>query len=134
MRKQPPNETSRQQLNDQPPIEDSPQQLNDQPPIEDSPQQLNDQPPIENSPQKRFGRWTPLLILLTVTCLVRVAAVVALRDHLDADPDAYANLAVGLHDHGVLGFINNGDPVRPTALRPPLYPMLLAPFVSQGDV
>lgn len=75
-----------------------------------------------------------LLVLLAATACVRLATVTALGDHLSDDPDAYANLAVGVHDHGVLGFTHEGPPVRPTAVRPPLYPLLLAPLVVEGQV
>jgi len=63
--------------------------------------------------------------LLAAFLLVRIAALWHFRANLNSDPDIYLALARGLvAGHGL------ADPGTglPTAFRPPLYPMILAPF------
>lgn len=71
--------------------------------------------------------WVGLVLLAAA---VRAAVLVAVPDALAADPDGYRRLAENLVVHGVFG-----HGVVPTAYRPPLYPMMLAPAValSEGD-
>jgi hypothetical protein len=79
------------------------------------------------------GAWNrlfrhPLAILLLLTCVIRGGLLFARFDQLRADPDAYRRLAETWLATGVYG---NPIPLshvlpRPTAFRPPLYPMLLA--------
>ena len=67
-------------------------------------------------------------MLLAVTLLVRSVALLATPHALEADPDGYRRLAENLYVHGTFGY---GD--QPTAYRPPLYPLLLAPCMALGD-
>lgn len=62
-------------------------------------------------------RWSILLLVL----LIRGGALVLQRNRLAADPDGYRALAENLVVHGVLG-----RDERPSAYRPPLYPLSLA--------
>jgi 4-amino-4-deoxy-L-arabinose transferase-like glycosyltransferase len=67
------------------------------------------------------------IVLLAVA--VRGGVLVAQYDRLSADPDGYRALAQNLVEHGVLG---RGH--RPTAYRPPLYPIVLAACIAApGD-
>lgn len=74
-----------------------------------------------------------LLVLLAITLAVRVGVLVALQNNLHKDPDAYRNIADNLLQFGIYG-MGTGDPdnLQPTAYRPPLYPVLLAKFASDG--
>ena len=69
-----------------------------------------------------------LLTLLLIAFVLRCAVVVVRRDNLSIDRDAYLaiaeNLAAGNGFCSVVG--------RPTAFRPPLYPLLLAVCLSLG--
>ncbi len=64
----------------------------------------------------------PLLGLLVVVCALRIAAVVWHFDDLTTDRDRYGTIAGNLLNGE--GFCT--EPGRPTAFRPPLYPVLLA--------
>ncbi|MBX7164851.1 MAG: phospholipid carrier-dependent glycosyltransferase [Pirellulales bacterium] len=66
--------------------------------------------------------------ILCLALVLRAGVLVVEFGTLAADPDAYRALAANLRQHGVLG---NGE--RPTAFRPPLYPLLLAPVLGAGD-
>lgn len=75
------------------------------------------------------------MLVALAALLIRGAAVAALADGLAADPDGYRQLAECLLRTGTFGNLaesaGTGDrsqtPVaRPTAYRPPLYPLLLA--------
>ena len=66
--------------------------------------------------------------------MIRCLFLVATLDDLDRDPDAYRSLASNVLASGVYGWKKApanvesngaGDEFRPTAFRPPLYPMLL---------
>jgi 4-amino-4-deoxy-L-arabinose transferase-like glycosyltransferase len=67
----------------------------------------------------------PLMGLLALTLVVRLAALVLGADGLSRDPDNYRGLAENLLDRGVLG-----QGATPSAYRPPLYPLLLVPCVA----
>lgn len=64
--------------------------------------------------------------VLALSLLVRVTVLVLLRDNLQSDPDAYRVLAISLHERAEFSL----TPGWPTAFRPPLYPLLLAPLVD----
>jgi 4-amino-4-deoxy-L-arabinose transferase-like glycosyltransferase len=66
-------------------------------------------------------------LTLLATLIVRSLALVARLPELTADPDGYRQFAQTLVERGVLG------PGRPSAYRPPLYPLLLAPCVAAGE-
>ena len=67
-------------------------------------------------------------LVLLMAIVVRSLAVLALGGQLQQDPDAYATLAENLARYGVLGSVSQVDDKivkRPSAYRPPLYPLLL---------
>ncbi len=73
-------------------------------------------------------RWV-LAGLLVFTLVVRGAVLWGMRGNLEQDPDAYREIAENLLVHGefALGKQIDGDwQPRPTAYRPPLYPMVLS--------
>jgi 4-amino-4-deoxy-L-arabinose transferase-like glycosyltransferase len=61
--------------------------------------------------------------------LIRVAFAVASAESLNADPDAYRQIAENLRQYAVYG-----PGSAPTAFRPPLYPVLLAALTINGQV
>lgn len=67
--------------------------------------------------------------LFAAVIVVRAVAVLCLWSSLDADPDAYRKLAENVRLRAV--YTTTG---APTAFRPPLYPLLLVPAVSGGEV
>src|SRR4051794_29168197 len=69
-----------------------------------------------------YGRW--LLAVTVLGCLARLLATAFEIGRLD-DPDNYLVLARSLAEGR--GLVWNG---RPTAYRPPLYPLVLAPLVA----
>lgn len=79
---------------------------------------------------KRGVNW-PLVGLLLAALLVRGSVLWAMRGNLDQDPDAYREIAENLIRHGEFA-LGRGDPAesgsdyRPTAYRPPLYPLVLS--------
>ena len=62
-----------------------------------------------------------LVLVLTIALLVRVVALICMRDGLSIDVDGYRALADNLMQYGVYGTGTNA-----TAYRPPLYSLLLA--------
>src|SRR3954452_13355646 len=68
------------------------------------------------------GRW--LLLLVVLGLAARLAATAPLLGRPE-DPDNYVRLARGLVEGR--GFVWDG---RPTAYRPPLYPLVLPPLVA----
>jgi hypothetical protein len=68
-----------------------------------------------------------LIGLLAIAIVVRGGVFVAVPGLPVGDPDGYRRLAANLVAHGTFG---EGE--RPTAYRPPLYPLLLAPCVALG--
>ena len=79
---------------------------------------------IEPRPDHPPTRRWPLAAVVAGAVAVRVAVMVGGLGRLD-DPDHYLTLARSLAEGR--GFVLDG---RPTAYRPPLYPMLLAPLVG----
>ncbi len=75
-----------------------------------------------------------LVGLLLFTALIRSGVLWTMRDNLQQDPDAYREIAENILAHGVygLGKANAAadpfaaNPLRPTAYRPPLYPIVLS--------
>jgi hypothetical protein len=86
------------------------------------------------------SKWA-LLAVLCLTLLVRGVALWVLADGLDRDPDGYLALAKGVWRFGVLGAADSSSTrpgpalaaPRPSAFRPPLYPLLLVPCVACGS-
>lgn len=68
---------------------------------------------------------SPMLWLLLVAALLRGAAILAESAHLAEDPDDYRAVAQELLAHRTLAIGG-----RPTAYRPPLYPLVLAGWGS----
>ena len=68
-----------------------------------------------------------MLAVLALGAALRVAVVALDLNSLSDDRDAYLALAEGLWNDGQFGV------GRPTAFRPPLYPMLLAPIAAVED-
>ena len=75
----------------------------------------------------------PLIGLLLAALLIRGSILWALRDNLEQDPDAYREIAENVLRHGEFALGRNepetprGDKDhRPTAYRPPLYPLVLS--------
>jgi hypothetical protein len=68
--------------------------------------------------------------LLVFTLVVRGGVLWAMRANLQQDPDAYREIAENLLRHGEFALGKDeptGDqPLRPTAYRPPLYPVVLS--------
>lgn len=78
--------------------------------------------------QARFHRWAWLSLIL-VGLAVRTAALAAYWPQLATDPDQYRGIAENLA--GGVGYCVPKT-VRPTAFRPPLYPLLLAAALTTG--
>ncbi|MBM3999111.1 MAG: hypothetical protein FJ297_06135 [Planctomycetes bacterium] len=70
------------------------------------------------------------LATLLVAIAIRSAAIGLLRNRLDEDPDSYAVLAEQIARFGTFGFAAD----RPTAYRPPLYPLTLSLMAVDGRV
>lgn len=72
------------------------------------------------------------LVLLAATLLMRGAVLFVRGQALRDDPDAYRVIARGLVTDGVFGtWTEQGT--RPSAYRPPLYPLLLAALHADGS-
>src|SRR5437868_7024817 len=54
-----------------------------------------------------------------------------MRENLKEDRDAYREIAENLATYRVFGLGKDGQP-RPTAYRPPLYPVILAKLAGEG--
>ena len=68
--------------------------------------------------------------------VVRALPLAGLYDELRADPDNYRQLAETLRTTGVFGWPDQStdSQARPTAFRPPLYPVVLAVLAINGHV
>src|SRR3984957_10884206 len=77
---------------------------------------------LEESSGRYHHRW--LLAVVALGVAARLVATAPLLGRLE-DPDNYIRLARGLAEGR--GFVWDG---RPTAYRPPLYPLVLAPLVA----
>lgn len=71
-------------------------------------------------------------LLLAITLVVRAGVLVTMQDNLRQDPDAYRNIADNLLLFRVYGMGHSSRAPQPTAYRPPLYPLVLAKFASDG--
>ena len=82
---------------------------------------------ISGNDSRRLRIW---LALLAAACIIRGGWLWANLDDLRADDDSYRQLAVNFLETGIFGYRIDGPDetgsVRPTAFRPPLYPLLLA--------
>ena len=78
--------------------------------------------------RRPFIAW-PLAAAIAFAIVVRAATLAFGYAQLAADPDGYRALAANVATHGVYG---QGD--RPTAYRPPLYPLALAPWTALDDL
>jgi hypothetical protein len=88
---------------------------------------------VMSDQRNRRWNWAVWLgALLALALVVRVGVLVAMQDNLSQDPDAYRNIADNLLVFRVYGMGQSSRPPQPTAYRPPLYPMLLAQFASDG--
>jgi hypothetical protein len=78
----------------------------------------------------RLPNWAWLAGLLIFTLAVRGSVLWAMRGKLEQDPDAYREIAENLLKHGEFALgkddPTSGAPLRPTAYRPPLYPVVLS--------
>ena len=74
------------------------------------------------------GSRRDLLILLVLALFVRGGFLLATPHALESDPDAYHSLAENLWGQGVFG---HGE--HPTAYRPPLYPLVIAPLLALDE-
>ena len=72
------------------------------------------------------------ITVFLVAVIFRGAVGWSMIGNLDADPDAYAEIARAIQSHGVYGLVDDRGIARPTAFRPPLYPWLLS-RLSIGD-
>jgi 4-amino-4-deoxy-L-arabinose transferase-like glycosyltransferase len=79
----------------------------------------------QSSEKKKAPPWI-WLTLLAVACVVRGGWLWRSLEDLRADDDSYRRLAINLMETGTFGYRIDGGPVRPTAFRPPFYPLLLA--------
>ncbi len=75
-------------------------------------------------------RWIGMLGLVLLAMGLRAGACIALPGHLSDDRDVYLAIARGIADGR--GFSSPGS-TTPTAFRPPLYPLLLAPISDDND-
>ena len=73
------------------------------------------------------SRTRTLIAVLCVALAVRVGVLVLMPSALSTDPDGYWRLAKNVARHGTLGHEN-----VPSAFRPPVYPLLLAPCAMLG--
>jgi 4-amino-4-deoxy-L-arabinose transferase-like glycosyltransferase len=76
-------------------------------------------------------------MVFVVAAMVRTVAAAGLFSGLESDPDGYRQLALTWRETGVLAYgSGNAEdaPPRPTAFRPPLYPLVLAALVQEGAV
>ncbi|RMG41850.1 MAG: hypothetical protein D6725_00685 [Planctomycetota bacterium] len=69
----------------------------------------------------------PILAIVALGVAARVCAMLLFRDDLSRDRDAYLALAEGILRSGTLA---DPETALPTAFRPPLYPMVLAPWAA----
>ncbi len=72
-----------------------------------------------------------LLCLLLFAAFLRGGVLWVMRDNLTEDRDAYREIAENLATYRIYGLGKGSEP-RPTAYRPPLYPVLLAKLAGEG--
>lgn len=78
--------------------------------------------------QGSVGRWSDGGAVVVLALAIRAAVLLLTPDALEADPDGYRAVGENLLRHGVLG---HGP--YPTAVRPPLYPLVLAVCEAFGS-
>lgn len=83
---------------------------------------------------KATRRITALMVLLLGTAGLRSGVIGARWGQLKRDPDAYRLIAENLRRHAAYSRSQHDTPLRPTAFRPPLYPVLLAIFDRDDQV
>src|SRR5688500_15687468 len=84
------------------------------------------------------------VVVLVLTLWIRVVILWLLPTGLDIDTDGYRRIAIPLRTTGTYGVPVERDVdstarpqvdrIRPTAYRPPLYPLLLSVFVRNGQL
>jgi 4-amino-4-deoxy-L-arabinose transferase-like glycosyltransferase len=83
---------------------------------------------LSDGPNVNF--WRDLLVAIGLACVVRGGWLWGSFHDLRADPDSYRQLAVSVLETGTFGYrvpsVTGAASMRPTAFRPPLYPLLLA--------
>ena len=72
-----------------------------------------------------------LLSVLFFAALLRGGVLWVMQGNLNEDRDAYREIAENLATYRVFGLGKDGEP-RPTAYRPPLYPVMLAKLAGEG--
>ncbi len=75
-----------------------------------------------------------LAAIVVMGLLIRGGICVVGFSNLDADPDAYRAIARTLAETGVYGLMDSEGQPRPTAFRPPLYPVLISCMVVDGKL
>ncbi|MCP4169390.1 MAG: hypothetical protein GY758_01305 [Fuerstiella sp.] len=83
--------------------------------------------PVVGVPSQRESRW--LIALVFIGIALRLMVLLIRADDLKTDPDAYVGIAQTVVDGNGL-CVPGSD--RPTAFRPPLYPLLLAGLTLTG--
>jgi len=81
--------------------------------------------------------WVTLMDLMLFGLVIRAVALLVFARELEADPDDYRLLAETFRETGVYGWYDASTgvaSVRPTAFRPPLYPVVLAALATGGQV
>ncbi|MGI8980806.1 MAG: glycosyltransferase family 39 protein [Pirellulaceae bacterium] len=73
-----------------------------------------------------------LLAVLLFAALLRGGVLWVMRDNLNEDRDAYREIGENLATYRIYGLGKDGEQPRPTAYRPPLYPVLLAKLAGEG--
>lgn len=84
----------------------------------------------------RRHRRLPLLLLMVVAALLRIATIGLQWAELSRDPDGYRRIAQNVLQQGVYSSSpdTNDLPFTPTAFRPPLYPLTLTAISWRGVV
>ncbi len=96
--------------------------------MENGPSLVPDLTPHSASDARPVVAVAAMVGLLVLTIVARGAALLLVPAALTGDPDGYAQLADNLWEHRTLG---SGQ--TPTAYRPPLYPLMLAPCMALGE-
>ena len=84
-------------------------------------------------PADNRRRLRALLCVALGVLVIRGACMLTLHHNLDSDVDEYRQLAQNLRQHHVYGR-QLETPIRPTAFRPPLYPLVLAGTSPTGTI
>jgi len=73
-------------------------------------------------------------VVLLVAVLIRGGVCIGSLSSLADDPDAYRAISETLATTGVYGIRGDGDSIKATAFRPPLYPYVLSWMVRDGQL